>query len=176
MEDISVLNQRLKDIFGTLIDGRPRWRLVFTTEQFEIRKDNYKVFYGDLYLRTEENVVKEVPKYPFSPDRYVLEYHTYIHPKNILTFNGSYEPVHVFSDPRDGSYLYPNWFVLNFIVNAWEGRVSENFTPSDLKEQEAKEIAAEIAQDELSIAEEGRADLFAFEQSTVLDKTDFWRK
>lgn len=175
METIEILNSRLRD-FGLIEDGRPKWRLVFTTEQFETRKDNYEVFCGSIYLRTEENVVKEVRKYPFSPDRYALEYHTYTHPPNLLTLNGSYEPIWIFNNPKDGGFIYPNWTVLSFIVKAFEGGVSERMSLSDLKEQEQKEIAAEIAEDELVIAEEGRSDLFAFEQSVALNKTDFWRK
>ena len=175
METIEVLNQRLKDTFGALLDGRPRYRLVWTTTQTEVRKDNYNVYYGSIYLRTEENVIKEVPKYPFDRDRFALEYHTYEHPPNLISFNGSYEPVWIFRD-KNGDFIYPNWAVLSFMIKAFEGGVGRKLTPSDIDEQEQKELLAEIEQTELELEDAGRSNLFAFEQTAVINKTDYWKR
>lgn len=176
MERIDILNERLKNTFGTIIDGRVKYRLSWSTTQTEVRKDSYNVFYGNIFLRREENVVKEVPKYPYDKDRWVLEYLTYDCPPNLVSaFNGSYEPIWIFRDGK-GQYLHPNWAVLEFMINAFEGRVESRMTASDIDAEEAKSLAAEIAQFEEEIKENNRSDLFAFEQSAVLNKTDMWER
>jgi hypothetical protein len=107
MDDMG-LNQWLKDTYGTTVDGYPLFRLLWTTNVTERRHSKFVDFHEDLFIREVEET-REVLKYPFAQDRWVLER---IH----LIDNGAiniglraderfaYEEVYTFQD-RDGNYL-----------------------------------------------------------------------
>lgn len=173
MERIDTLNERLADRFGKYLDGRPFYRLVWTTDQVEKRRGTFNEYYGSIYLRTEVNVIKEVPKYYIGRDRWALEKLMFsIHnPELVEAQNGSYEPIYIFQD-KNGNYLHPIWPVLEYIVKAAEGMIGEKLQPSDYKEADAKALAQEIEYFEQEI--ENEASLFAFKDSVAIGKTDMW--
>jgi len=118
-ESIQKLNTKLAENYGYL-DGvsrnYPRFRVVFSDEQFEKRLGTYRDFgqYG-IFLR-EVREVREVPKYPHLQHMYVLE----IAIENVvpdLINKVTYEPYWVFKDlegnPRSDLVC---WRVINLFA------------------------------------------------------------
>jgi hypothetical protein len=173
MERIDTLNERLAERFGKFDDGRPWYKLVWTTDQTEIRRGNFNEFYGNIFLRSEINVVKEVPKYYIGRDRWALEklFFSIDNPELVNAGKGTYEPIWIFQD-KDENYLHPIWPAIELIVKAAEGQLSEKLQPSDYKEEDAKKLIEEIRYFEDVI--ENEASLFAFKDSVAIGKTDMW--
>lgn len=98
MESIDIINKRLKDYFGKSLDGRPNFRIMWSTNEKETRIGDYNVFYGKIFIRREPGA-KVVAKYPFNKDRWVLERLIYERNPEILSSeNGTYEPLYFFED------------------------------------------------------------------------------
>jgi hypothetical protein len=104
------LNAKLEER-GRTLDGRPIWRLTWSTSQREKRRGKFSDYYGNIFLREVEQV-REVPKYWNNPNRWVLErlcflplcpYREVLSQTSDLdifspTVNGTYEPIYFFQD------------------------------------------------------------------------------
>ena len=101
------LNEFLKNNYGTSIDGRPIFRLLWTTGVTEKRKARFIDMSDDIFIR-DVIEVREVLKYPFAQERWVLERLVPIPfelKAEILTDdNWSYEEVYTFQNKK-GEYL-----------------------------------------------------------------------
>jgi hypothetical protein len=144
MEPLKVINKRLDDYFGHDLEGNPYYRLVWSTSQLEIRKGYFRANDNLPYLLPYEQT-REVPKYPFDRDRYVLEKKVYAPPTNelpIATLRGySYEPIFIFKD-KFGKYLEPIWRVIEiYVTGAIKG--PESVFTSRTEEQEREKLEAE---------------------------------
>ena len=107
------------------------------THQTEKRMGEFNIFYGSIYLRTEKGL-KEVPKYPYDRDRWILEklFYGIRHTEVLAEKPGVYEPVHVLKDAM-GGYLPLNWKVVKMIVEFAEGKpMGIHLTDKDWKEEE----------------------------------------
>jgi hypothetical protein len=139
MEPLLILNRRLKDKYGTISD-HARYRIVWSTTETEKRKGRFNDFYGPIFLRTVEGI-REVPKYPFYKDRWVLEMYTGISyfTSEVVDHNG-YEPLFVFDN--NGKYLDPVWRAVEFILyraNSPVKRSASDIADEDRAKEEAEE-------------------------------------
>jgi hypothetical protein len=101
------LNEFLKNTYGTSIDGRPIFRLLWTTGVTEKRRSHFIDMSDDIFIR-DVIEVREVLKYPFAQERWVLERIIPI-PFEVKTElmtddNWSYEEVYIFQT-KAGEYL-----------------------------------------------------------------------
>lgn len=114
LESVETLNKRLEDYYGRFEDGRPNWRLVWSTDQTEYRLTNYTR--EGLELLTP--VMMLFKKYPHDEDRYILEYLTPVSETNLkdLTTKTSYEPLWTFQD-GSGNPLPPDWDVMKLLID-----------------------------------------------------------
>jgi hypothetical protein len=169
--ELETINERLELYYGHEIDGRPRYRVVWSTGQLEKRAGTFNEFYGQIFLR-EFIGIKEVPKYPYDPDRWIIEKLFYLPNTEIIAEKpGSYEPIYVLK-AGDGSYLPLNWKVIDMVVNFAEKKpVGLKLTDSDWDDQEQAQIEAETSYFEDKLEDEGRSNLFAFENSAFVDST-----
>lgn len=71
MDDLGI-NQYLQDTYGRTVEGLPLFRIVWSTGLTEHRFSEYHDFYGEVFLRAVREV-REVLKYPYAQDRWVLE-------------------------------------------------------------------------------------------------------
>jgi hypothetical protein len=71
MDDLG-LNKWLLDTYGSTIEGLPLFRLIWSTNVTEKRYSEFTDFYGEIIIRTVTEV-REVLKYPFAQDRWVIE-------------------------------------------------------------------------------------------------------
>jgi hypothetical protein len=166
---ITEINDYLVKRVGSHLDSRPKMRLVWSTNVTEIRIGQFNDYYGKIFIKTFHGA-REVLKYPYDQNRYVLEYLELVHnPELPHSENGSYEPLHVFKD-KNGNFLRPNLKVIEIICNALENKPVRQ-TPSDFKAQEAKEEDDEVKHFEEVLADADRSDRFAWEDSVFLDST-----
>lgn len=153
MESIATLNQRLIDEFG--IDsstGQPMFRISWANDETEMRltdvtDDGVQLLYP---------VVREVKKYSYLKDTYVLERLVVIPEENLKELPAtklSYEPIWAYRD-GDNNPLPPIWPATKFIVDtlyAALGKKSmakyvddEKNTTAEGREQRISELAAEL--------------------------------
>lgn len=111
MEQLDIINTRLKDTYGYDFN-KPKFRLVWSTTELEKRLGKFNDFHSGIFIREVEEV-REVPKYPAFPNRWVLEVSACIH-SDIMDHNG-YEPLYVFDN--NGRALEPVWRAIAYIVN-----------------------------------------------------------
>ena len=110
METIETLNQRLIDYFGIDTESsNPIWRLTWSTDEMEIQL----LPYTKEGLELPYPVAREVKKYPFQQDQWVLERLVLV-PKmhEEMVVKKSYEPMWIFDKG-----LPPKWEPIQHIVN-----------------------------------------------------------
>jgi len=144
-ESVDTLNKRLTTLYGRNSDGRPVYRLVFSTSQVEKRRGEFEDYYGKIFLRRFVGV-REVPKYPYCMDRWVLEILLPIYNPEVFGSEvyGSYEPLWVFQD-KDGNFLQPIWLAIETIIN-WNRNLIKK-SPSDFEAEEQKELEKQEAEE-----------------------------
>lgn len=71
MDDLGI-NKWLAENYGTTVDGRQLFRLIWSTGVSEKRYSEFHDYYGDIFIRAVREV-RECLKYPFAQDRWVLE-------------------------------------------------------------------------------------------------------
>jgi hypothetical protein len=102
------INRKLEDDYGKMIDGNyPLFRVIWSTNVTEKRYSEFTDFIDDTPIRNVREV-REVLKYPFAQDRYILEKITPITNEakamGLVDGNYSYEEIYVFQD-RLGKFL-----------------------------------------------------------------------
>jgi hypothetical protein len=163
MEQITTLNQRLIDHFG--IDsnsGKPIFRIVWANDEVEKRKmstlDN-----GILLLFP---VVREVKKYPYIRDFYVLERLVVVpdfQREELADVLLSYEPVWVFKDSNDNP-LPPAWDPCKLIVDTLYAALGKN---GGLRKYVDPDVSPEVKEERITKLQE---ELFG-DQSGLYGKT-----
>lgn len=113
-----VINDWLKLQGQVPLKTDPIFRLVWTTEQFEVRRGSVDIYHANIKVATKE-VIEKLPKYSWMPDRWLLEMWQ---PADLVytpeipdTANGSYEPVYAFQNSK-GDPLPLNMQVTQLLV------------------------------------------------------------
>ena len=113
-ETIEDINKRLQDDFGRELDGRPRFRVVFSEDQYEKRF----IQYTDEGFPLLEPEVRELPKYKqFIQQKYILERLVPIIGETDLVDKMSYEPAWVFQD-KNQNYLPPFYDGCKLVIDS----------------------------------------------------------
>jgi hypothetical protein len=183
------LNTKLEER-GRTLDGRPIWRLTWSTSQREKRKGKFSDYYGNIFLREVEQV-REVPKYWNNPNRWVLERLCFLPPnasihREVLsqtsdldifspTMNGTYEPIYFFQDGL-GNPLPVTQSALDAIMHALEFGKRVHLTDSDFREEQNREIREDARYFEGELQEAGRSPLFAFENSVFMNSKNVYKE
>ncbi len=153
-EGINSLNEQLKRSFGCEPDGRPKFRIVFSSDQYENRFALYRDFTeGGIFLREVEEV-RRVPKYMTIRDKWMLEQLIYEpHPHLPDQANGHYEQRMAFKQDANGKPLKPTWNVLSFVCRIFlEGPVAAASYFKEQEEADRKKFideACDILEDEV---------------------------
>lgn len=101
--------QRFLDSFdrvpeGNIYSGKPMFRIILSKDRIEKRYGVFNIYENDIFIRTETGL-KDLPKYWFYPECWVLEqwYKPEIsHSPDIPdTVNGSYECFYAFIDNKN---------------------------------------------------------------------------
>jgi hypothetical protein len=138
METLTLINKKLEEKYGRhVFRDTPIFRLVFSNTQLEHRKG----LFGPLAVKEE---VKEVPKYNYVKDAWVLEKYIFIgHQPELVNVSGySYEPIWVFRDSNDKP-IQPNYRAVEMLVDLLLYGERVKFTAQYWKDQEDKQIEKE---------------------------------
>lgn len=156
---IEEINRYLLEHYGRTPEGLPYFRLLWTTGVTEKRYSEFTDYYGNIFIRTVREV-REVLKYPFAQDRYVLERIRTITPQAIeLGLRSdvpySYEEVYLFQDKEGNSLpvdidkietaLY--LFFTFFVRMSWKERADLHMEILAKKELERKNRTREMLGD-----------------------------
>lgn len=141
---IKEINEFLKK-FGNSETDVPKYRIVWSDFQTEIRIGTFREFYNDTFLR-EFTGPREVPKYSYIKERWIFEVFVpgfYANnPEIPFSAGGQYECIYVFQDKND-NYLEPIFPVAEYIVykleNKEKPRTEEEIT-KDLLDKENREV------------------------------------
>ncbi len=143
--DLLLINRYLKDNYGSTGD-EANFRLVWSDDQFEKRLVDYV---AGIHLTVPE--VREVRKYNYIQQKYVLEKLTVIHQSTELLTQLSYEPIWTF-ETNNHEYIMPNYGACKFVVdslleamriNKYYTRYKEpNSTSEEFKEAERARLDA----------------------------------
>ena len=116
LQRYKIFNKRLSDIYGLSIDGKPKYRLIWTENTFEKRHGTFSKFYGPLWLG-EHTGIELAKKYSFLLNRFVLERYAPEATRNPEIDSDGYECFYVFHD-KDRNYLPLREDMINFAVQA----------------------------------------------------------
>lgn len=122
MENLEIVNRRLLESFGRGVNELPLYRIVWSTSQMEKRYGTFiKETEAGIYLG-QETCEREVPKYSYCPDQWILEWvQPNINNRELLA-KISYEPLWVFWD-RYGRSLPYDWDIILILVKNHQKRV-----------------------------------------------------
>lgn len=142
------INDWLFQSQGVTPAGGPKFKLVWSDNETELRKGEFNEFYGSIFLRSFSGI-KEVPKYSYIQERWILEmWIPYANKELPESENkGTYEPFWVFSDKK-GNYLRPTMKAVQFLVEFTQktARVPSMTRASELREEDQIQLDKEIAE------------------------------
>jgi hypothetical protein len=116
MKEIKHINKFLKT-FGCAFDGRPNFRIVWSSDRTEKRYGTFHKYYGHIYLGEwsgiqERKMYEDIGIY----DKWVLEELEFSYDQSIIgSENGHYEPKWVFRT-RDNEYQKPIMEAVEFLM------------------------------------------------------------
>ena len=134
------INKWLAIHYGMTIVGQAVYRVIWSTRLTEHRRGRYDIFSGHIYLRTEVGV-REVLKYPYDQDRWVLEKLVNVDNNDELVTKTSYEPLYIFKD-NDGNHLPLISKAVEFYMHVITNGVKTNRTI--LEDEAAKKEEEEL--------------------------------
>lgn len=128
-DQVDEINNSLLLKYGRFED-KPKYRLTWSTTAFEKRYVEGTEYFGPIKLRDVKGI-QEMPKYPRSKDRWILEILIPI-PEGLkdelVGDNGlTYEPLFTFD--KKGLYLDPNWMIVNLLAYLSTNPVLETISP-----------------------------------------------
>lgn len=160
-KDIQEINRQLENHFGIdTVTGKPMWRVSWSTDQYEKRLTNYTDM--GLLLLTPE--VRELPKYQYCKDRWILEQLCLVPEANLSELPAqkqSYENMYTFEHGVTGGPIMPVFEACKFVIDVVEaakGKKSlrkyvddEAQNPAEAKEKRIQQLTEELFGDESSI-------------------------
>lgn len=160
-QDVKIINQMLERNFGIdTITGKPMWRVSWSNDQYEKRLTNCT----DEGLSLLYPEVRELPKYQWVKDRWILESLCLIPDVNIGDLPSqkqSYECMYVFENQYTHDALPPKYEACKFVidvVHAASGKKSmkkyvdeEAASPLEAKEKRIDGLLHELFGDESSL-------------------------
>ena len=117
-EKIEVINQRLVDTYGLFETDKPRYRIVYSEDEFEMRYGTFEDRKPNGALLRIETCWRLVPKYrQYIQNKHILEQLTVVPLSNSgeLSEMLSYEPLFVFEN-KQGEPLPPRWEVIQIVL------------------------------------------------------------
>lgn len=179
MEPLETINNRLKDQYGRFDTTRPNWRIVWSTDQMEMRFGEYNRYSkSGLFLGTYTGSLL-VPKYSYAKDRWILERLipvTALHDIAELAGNiASYEPVWVF-ETATGEPLPYRWDAIKIIIESVHdaarlirgGRKDKNPMDDPKISREVQEMKIRALEESLFGNESEIADALAYREGIIV--------
>jgi len=171
-ESIEILNQRLIDHYGIDSDtGRAIFRISWANDELEKRLMDFT----DSGLQLLYPEVREVKKYPYLKDLYVLERLVVVPETNrveLPTEKLSYEPIWAYRDAHNNP-LPPIWDATKLIVDTLYAALGKKSLRTYIKPEEGKEERIQKMQEELFGNETDVSDALAYKTGVVVPNKEF---
>jgi hypothetical protein len=118
MEKLKLINKHLLKVYGLTIDGQPKFRLVWSEDLLESRFGTFEDYTpGGIFLRREVGI-RQVKKYSYLKDRFILEAYTPEQKQNSEIVNGDkYESLFVFD--KKGQFLSPEVWACDYVISRY---------------------------------------------------------
>jgi hypothetical protein len=169
-ESIESLNKRLIDHYGIDSDtGRPMFRIVWANDETEKRL----MAFTDFGIELIHPEVREVKKYPYLKDLYVLERLVVVPDINqheLPSQKLSYEPIWAYRDVNNNP-LPPIWDVTKLIVDTLYAALGKKSLRNYIEPEEGKEDRIKKIQEELFGNETDVSDALAYKTGVVVPNT-----
>ena len=162
-------NEYIVRELGTGFDGKPNFRIIWSTGVTEKRLGTFNDFYGKILVRTVTEV-REVLKYPHDQDRFIFERLEVARMNPELVTDLSYEPLHVFKDKR-GFFLPLNMKVIEFLVKSIKTPPSASERQAQLRDEILREEEQEVDDFLAILHDAGPSPMFAYKDSVFMDST-----
>lgn len=99
--EIQRCNNWLAEKYGRDANGNPNWRIVWSNDQLEKRKGTFTDFDPNQNFVRTVTEVRELPKYPFNQNCYVLESRAFYDGGGEIEGHNGYEMLYPFQDKND---------------------------------------------------------------------------
>ena len=155
--EVAQINKNLVTYYGEDGTGKPNFRVVWAPDQREVQCGEFEEYYGSIFVR-EFVGAKEVKKYPWVGDKWILEKLLPNPSPDVINIGSfySYECVYVFQDKHQ-NWLPVEWPVCKIVINALiSGQI---MSPSDRESKELWEMKGEIDAYEEYLAQDGPSPL-----------------
>jgi|SRR5215831_330823 len=161
-EDVKIINKLLLDNYGMdTLTKKAMWRVSWSNDQYEMRQTKYTPEGFELLTP----VVRELPKYQWVKDRWILERLVLIPEINwseLPADTQSYECMYPFENIYNGEALPPKYEACEFVINAVYAAMgkksmrrkyvdAEESHPVEVKEARINELMHELFGDESSL-------------------------
>src|ERR1043165_5019958 len=143
--DINIINRRLVETHGKDFLEQPIYRVVWSEDEIEKRFGTFRDYLsGTNILIREVTEVREVKKYPYLPNQYVLEklfinkHNTEILDNKTYTPRAcTYEPLWSFGHERNGRAKRPVWRAIELLILSINN--PSKLTPSEMDDRELEQ-------------------------------------
>ena len=171
---IDKINEQLAEKYGKEVSSRrPIFRIINSNTTTERRLGEYSDFTPTgIYLRTVVEV-REVLKYAYLKDTWILERLTWIgggNPELPEAKGYEYETIWAFVS-KDGEPLYPHFNIIELMLSIMINGPKIKKTASDYEYEDEQKRLKEASVYFDILQDVGRSDLFAFENSVFIDAT-----
>lgn len=128
VEEVSIINSHLERIHHRHpVKNLPNFRLVWANDQLETRNGTFTITTdAGIFLR-EESGIKQVKKYPFYEDLWVIERLIPNPHQDVIGEDYVYEPIYTFK-------IFPIWRAVEFLLRALFNPEFRKQTPKTQKE------------------------------------------
>lgn len=173
MENCKRINKYLKGLYGLTLDGRSKFRLVWSEDVLEKRLGYFEDYTPSGILVRKVKEVREVKKYSYITDRFILEaYMPEQRTSPEIMAGDDYEPLFVFQD-RGGNFLSPQDWACDYVISRYLLAVSGEIphkNDSILAKEHEEEIDKEAEKfvSYLEADEEGLSDKFRYGEAVAL--------
>lgn len=134
-EPIEEINKKLIQEFGYELTGQPRFRVVFSEDQYEKRWTSYT----DEGFELLQPEVRLFPKYrQWVREKYILERFIPVHGETDLVEKTSYEPAWIFQDKK-GNYLPPFFDGCRLVIESMYTAIGKKDTFARYKDKNVSE-------------------------------------
>ena len=172
--DIDRINAQLAKVYGLEVrSNRPVFRIVNSAKTTEKRLGVFRDFTESGIFIREVKEVREVLKYNYLKDTWVLEKLVWIGGRNpeLPEARGyNYECMWAFLNAKKEP-LYPHFNIVELFISLLLNGPREKKTENDVMYEEEQRKIKEAEEYFEILKDQGRSDLFAFEDSVFLDAT-----
>lgn len=143
LEEFERINIRLKELYGSQLDGRQNFRVSWSNNEREWRRGTFRDFTPSGIYLGERTETRNVLKYPGCKDCFVVEKLVFSPMTELVTSDkGHYELVWALMDMKTRKPLPLSWNPVNFLIHLllYGGKRTASDFEDELRKEEFEEV------------------------------------